>query len=69
MTAYQAAAATQSEIDRTAEDREKTGVWTGSFAVNPVNGEQIPIWIAGLCADGLRHGRNHGGSSARPARL
>ncbi len=46
VTAYKAAAATQSEIDRTAEDREKTGVWTGSFAVNPVNGERIPIWIA-----------------------
>ena len=35
--AYQAAAATKSEIDRTADDREKTGVWTGSYAVNPVN--------------------------------
>lgn len=44
--AYQAAAAAQSEIDRTAEDREKTGVWTGSYAVNPVNGEKLPIWIA-----------------------
>ncbi|MEN9223492.1 MAG: leucine--tRNA ligase, partial [Thermostichus sp. BF3_bins_97] len=46
VTAYQAQAAAQSEIDRTAEDREKTGVWTGSFAINPVNGEKIPIWIA-----------------------
>jgi len=44
--AYQAAAAVKSEIDRTAEDREKTGVWTGSYAVNPVNGAKIPIWIA-----------------------
>ena len=44
--AYQAQAAAQSEIDRTAEDREKTGVWTGSYAINPVNGEKIPIWIA-----------------------
>ncbi|MDX2212024.1 MAG: leucine--tRNA ligase [Oculatellaceae cyanobacterium bins.114] len=44
--AYQAAAAGQSEIDRTAEDREKTGVWTGSYAINPVNDEKIPIWIA-----------------------
>ncbi|HEY9639532.1 MAG TPA: leucine--tRNA ligase [Coleofasciculaceae cyanobacterium] len=46
IAAYQAEAASQSEIDRTAEDKEKTGVWTGSYAVNPVNGEKIPIWIA-----------------------
>jgi leucyl-tRNA synthetase len=44
--AYQMAAAVKSEIDRTAEDREKTGVWTGSNAINPVNGAKIPIWIA-----------------------
>ncbi|WP_088891538.1 leucine--tRNA ligase [Leptolyngbya ohadii] len=44
--AYQTEAAGKSEIDRTAEDKEKTGVWTGSYAINPVNDEQIPIWIA-----------------------
>lgn len=44
--AYQAEAATKSDIDRTADDRDKSGVWTGSYAVNPVNGEKIPIWIA-----------------------
>ncbi|WP_347272388.1 leucine--tRNA ligase [Leptolyngbya sp. FACHB-36] len=44
--AYQSAAAAKSEIDRTAEGQEKTGVWTGSYATNPVNGEAIPIWIA-----------------------
>ncbi len=43
---YRKEAAAKSEIDRTAEDREKTGVWTGSYAVNPVNGAKIPIWIA-----------------------
>ncbi len=43
---YRKSAATKSEIDRTAEDREKTGVWTGSYAMNPVNGTKIPIWIA-----------------------
>ncbi len=43
---YCQAAAAKSEIDRTAEDREKTGVWTGSYAINPVNQAQIPIWIA-----------------------
>ncbi len=35
-----------SEIERTSTIREKTGVFTGAFAVNPVNGEKIPIWIA-----------------------
>ena len=43
---YQAEAAAKSDIDRTAEDKEKSGVWTGSYAVNPVNDEKIPIWIA-----------------------
>lgn len=44
--AYQDTAAGMSEMDRTAENREKTGVWTGSYAVNPVNHQKIPIWIA-----------------------
>lgn len=35
-----------SEIDRTSTVKEKTGVPTGAFAVNPVNGEKVPIWIA-----------------------
>ncbi len=43
---YQTTAASMSEIDRTAENREKTGVWTGSYAINPVNDQKIPIWIA-----------------------
>ena len=44
--AYQEDAAGKSEIDRTAEGKEKTGVWTGSYAINPVNDLRIPIWIA-----------------------
>jgi leucyl-tRNA synthetase len=43
---YQVQASAKSEIDRTADEQEKTGVWTGSYAINPVNGEKIPIWIA-----------------------
>jgi len=43
---YQRESAAKSEIDRTSEDREKTGVWTGSYAINPVNQAKIPIWIA-----------------------
>ncbi|HET7560520.1 MAG TPA: leucine--tRNA ligase, partial [Limnochordia bacterium] len=34
------------EIERTAEDREKRGVFTGAYALNPVNGKRIPIWIS-----------------------
>src|SRR4026209_2382066 len=36
----------RSEIERLSTDREKTGVFLGSYAVNPVDGERIPIWIA-----------------------
>jgi len=36
----------QSDQDRTADDKEKTGVFTGSFVINPYNGEQVPLWIA-----------------------
>jgi leucyl-tRNA synthetase len=39
-------ASSMSEIDRQAEGREKTGVFTGSYALNPVSGERVPIWIA-----------------------
>lgn len=39
-------AARTKDIDRQAEGRDKTGVFTGAYATNPVNGEQIPIWIA-----------------------
>jgi leucyl-tRNA synthetase len=43
---YVADAARQTEIERTATDKEKTGVFTGGYAINPVNKEHIPIWIA-----------------------
>ena len=43
---YKRQAARQSEIERMSTDKEKTGVFTGAYAVNPVNGERIPIWIA-----------------------
>jgi len=44
---YVAQASRQSDIQREAADREKTGVFTGGFAVNPVTDERIPVWIAG----------------------
>jgi leucyl-tRNA synthetase len=43
---YKAQAARQSDIEREAVDKEKTGVFTGAYAINPVNEERIPIWIA-----------------------
>ncbi len=46
VTAYQAQAKRMGDIQREATDREKTGVFTGGYAINPVNGEKIPIWIA-----------------------
>jgi len=36
----------ENEIERQSTEHEKTGVFTGSYAVNPVNGEDIPIWIS-----------------------
>jgi leucyl-tRNA synthetase len=44
--AYKAQAARVTEIERTNEEREKSGVFTGGYAINPVNNERIPIWIA-----------------------
>jgi leucyl-tRNA synthetase len=44
--AYRRQASTKSDLDRTDLAKDKTGVFTGSYAVNPVNGEPIPVWIA-----------------------
>ncbi len=44
--AYKEQAARLDEIERGAADKEKTGVFTGGYAINPVNDERIPIWIA-----------------------
>ena len=46
VAAYIEATKRKTEIDRLATAKEKSGVATGAFAINPVNGEQIPIWIA-----------------------
>lgn len=43
---YVSEAIKRSEIDRMAEGKDKTGVFTGSYAVNPANGEKMPIWVA-----------------------
>ena len=44
--AYQEAAAKKSDLERTDLNKDKTGVFSGSYAINPVNGKLIPIWIA-----------------------
>lgn len=43
---YIEASSMLSEIDRSSTEKEKTGVFTGAYAVNPVNGEKVPIWTA-----------------------
>jgi leucyl-tRNA synthetase len=47
VTAYRKLAAAKSDLERTDLAKgEKTGVWSGSFAINPANGQKIPVWIA-----------------------
>lgn len=43
---YRAQCASKSDLERTDLSKEKTGVFTGAYAVNPINGKQIPVWIA-----------------------
>ena len=42
---YKEAAAKQSDIERQSLSREKTGVFTGSYAINPINGKEVPVWV------------------------
>ncbi len=44
--AYREAAAKKSDLERTELSKEKTGVFTGAYAINPVNNEKIPIWVS-----------------------
>ncbi len=44
--AYRDAAASKSDLERTELQKDKSGVFTGAYAVNPVNGASIPVWIA-----------------------
>jgi leucyl-tRNA synthetase len=53
---YVAAARRKSEVDRQSADREKTGVDLGAVCVNPVNGAEIPIWIADYVLTGYGTG-------------
>lgn len=44
--AYQKACASKSDLDRGDLNKDKSGIFTGAYATNPVNGEKIPVWIA-----------------------
>ena len=44
--AYQEEASRRSDLERTDLNKDKTGVFTGSYVINPVNGEKLPIWIS-----------------------
>jgi leucyl-tRNA synthetase len=46
VSAYREATAKKSDLQRQELEKEKTGVFTGGYAVNPVNGERLPVWIA-----------------------
>ncbi|NLN74711.1 MAG: leucine--tRNA ligase [Armatimonadetes bacterium] len=61
--AYRKQAQRQSAIERQSTDKEKTGVFTGAYAINPVNEEKIPIWIA----DYIMMGYGTGAIMAVPA--
>ncbi|MEY3609576.1 MAG: hypothetical protein RLZZ264_97, partial [Bacillota bacterium] len=61
--AYVQAASNKSDLDRTELNKDKTGVFTGAFAVNPINGEALPIWTA----DYVLYGYGTGAVMAVPA--
>ncbi|HOV14137.1 MAG TPA: leucine--tRNA ligase, partial [Spirochaetota bacterium] len=46
VTKYINDAKSKSDLQRTELNKDKTGVWTGSYAINPVNGQKVPIWIS-----------------------
>lgn len=60
---YVTTAVKKTEIDRMNDTKEKTGVFTGSYAVNPATGEKIPVWVA----DYVLYGYGTGAIMAVPA--
>ena len=53
---YQKKVASKSDLERTDLAKEKTGVFTGALAINPVNNEQVPVWIADYVLTGYGTG-------------
>ncbi|MEI6713364.1 MAG: leucine--tRNA ligase [Verrucomicrobiota bacterium] len=56
VAAYQENCRSKSDLERTELAKDKTGVPTGAFAINPVNGQQIPVWIADYVLTGYGTG-------------
>ncbi|MFW6370308.1 MAG: leucine--tRNA ligase, partial [Bacteroidota bacterium] len=56
VSAYIKAASLKSDLDRTDLAKEKTGIFTGTYALNPVNDEKIPIWVADYVLTGYGTG-------------
>lgn len=54
--AYREQSSRQSEVERMLENREKTGIFTGSYVINPLNGERLPVWIADYVLPGYGTG-------------
>ena len=65
---YREQIARKSDLERTELAKEKTGVFTGAYAINPVNNEKIPIWIADYVLMGYGTGAIMGVPGARRAR-
>lgn len=53
---YVKEAVKKSEVERSNDTREKTGVFTGSYAINPINGEKVPVWVADYVLGGYGTG-------------
>lgn len=53
---YVKEAVKKSEIERTNDTKEKTGVFTGSYAINPISGEKVPVWVADYVLGGYGTG-------------
>lgn len=56
LEAYISAAVKKSEIERSNDTKEKTGVFTGTYAINPASGEKTPIWVADYVLGGYGTG-------------
>lgn len=54
--AYVAASLKKSEIERMTDTKDKTGVFTGSYAINPATGERVPVWVADYVLSGYGTG-------------
>ncbi|GAA4567734.1 leucine--tRNA ligase [Planotetraspora kaengkrachanensis] len=56
LAVYRAEVAKLSDIERLSTEKEKTGVFLGTYAINPVNGERIPVWAADYVLSDYGHG-------------